>query len=141
MRTNNQISILIQNASVIMHRSGDTKMHEEIVTAYNATIQDESKKISHDAHITIEQTYINDDTLKDVIATIHSPHTCGTGGCITSIFLKADTGKYEPIHFEYAVKSITVENSITNGMHDIRLNNDTEHLFEWNGTEYSLNGV
>lgn len=138
--TVDQFIIFANKAALVLSGGNNAEARTIVLDEYNATLSDTSKKINADTPITFETAYINTDTEKDFIATIHSTDTCGSGGCITSILIKNETGKYESIHFSFALKKITVESSITSGMHDLRVNNDKKGLMRWNGSEYSLNG-
>lgn len=94
-----------------------------------------------DADIDIVTAYIDADTKKDIIATIASDSTCGSGGCITFIFLRTENDTFIPIPFEYAVKELSVEHSVTDGMHDLRINNDPQNIMVWDGNRYVLNSI
>ncbi len=76
----------------------------------------------------------------DVIVTLKLPSACGSAGCITTIFMQDTlTTLYEPLNFRYAVTKIEPLESVTNGMHDLRINDDLNHRMEWNGATYELN--
>jgi hypothetical protein len=79
---------------------------------------------------------INDDGYDDIIAIQHTDKTCGTGGCIATIFLNGPDGSLMPLSFQIAVKAVAVLESTTNGMHDLRLNHDETSRMIWNGSTY-----
>lgn len=135
-----QIMLFANNASLILGITNSAEIRKVVLDEYNAKISDVSKRLNDNTNVTLESSYINADTKSDIIATIHSNDTCGGGGCITSILLKNDAGKYESIHFDYAVKKIAVVSSLTQGMHDLRINDDEKSLMRWNGSEYSIHG-
>lgn len=74
---------------------------------------------------------------KDVIATVESRTTCGSTGCIASIFLTDDSGELTPIPFSYALTEIEILDSVTQGMHDLRING--MYRIKWFGTEHHMN--
>ncbi len=84
---------------------------------------------------------INDDGVDDIIAIQRTDEACGTGGCIATIFLGATDGSLTPISFQIAVKAIEVLGSTSNGMHDLRLNNDETSRMIWNGSAYVLEQI
>ena len=137
-----QIQIYINDASLIMSNINSAHVRNIIIEHYNTATLNELEKLQADStHITLEQTYLNNDTEQDLIATIESDATCGTGGCITYLLLKNDIGEFDLINFSYAVKKLTVESSITNQMHDLRINDDSKNLMRWNGEQYTLNTI
>ena len=81
---------------------------------------------------------INNDGDKDIIATYESPATCGSGGCMATIFLQNNLKSFEPIEFLYTIKSIEPLDTFTLGMRDLGINEgQTNHLI-WNGSAYIL---
>jgi hypothetical protein len=109
-------------------------LQELILTHYKNVVL-KTTELTVDA-IETTVTDLNDDGRDDVIAVVESGMTCGTGGCIASIFIENDEGELTPISFAYAVKSIEVLGSITKGMHDLRINGDMNSKMIWDGTTY-----
>lgn len=131
-----------ENGSVALLMQGVTQkaLNETIIGYYKKNIVEPSTELLPQM---IKKTVvdINGDGRKDVIATIESKDTCGSGGCIASIFVTNDIGELMAIPFSYATKEIRVLDTITGGMHDLRINSDTEHRMIWNGTTYELEQI
>lgn len=129
------------NAAALILNSSDAHTLERLVISnYNKTVA-EDQRLQTNTSVHIEFAYINNDTRKDVIATLESGSTCGTGGCMTRIMLTNDSGAYDEIQFNYAVKSIDVQGSLTNEMHDLQINGDSQNLMRWDGKQYTLNTI
>lgn len=88
---------------------------------------------------TLESTYtrISNDKDKDIVVTMISDKSCGTGGCLTAIFIQKDD-TFEPIDFSYVVQDIKVLETITQNMHDLRINKNAKSKMTWNGSHYEL---
>jgi len=134
-----QIQIYTHDASLIMSGANSRELQSIILDYFNTAILHNGQTLDPDTVITTRIEYINTDSRKDIIATIDSPATCGSGGCIATIFLQNDSGAFLPINFAYAVKQIEVENSITNQMHDLIINGNKETPMKWDGEQYTLN--
>ena len=134
-----EIKRYISNASLIMSGIDNDKLRKTIIAHYNDTILKDKTPIPENTEITIETTYINTDSLLDVIAQIDNAQTCGSGGCIRTLYIQNQENNFYPISFFYAVKEIKFENSITNGMHDITINGNEKNQMHWNGNEYTFN--
>lgn len=128
------------NAALIMTGVSKAALEEDIREYYRTeVVHDTSAFMNPDDHaIKIEYVNIDSDTIRDVVAIMDSPLTCGSGGCIASIFLQDDLHAFTPINFEYAVKDIEVQSSITRGMHDLLINGEGGHHMYWDGTNYAL---
>jgi len=126
----------INDASLIVSGINRSEVKRQ-VRAYLSEEMTDSTKTFTDADIKITTAHINTDTKKDIIATTESDATCGTGGCITVILLKNDLNRFEFIPFKYTVKSIYVEGTITNGMHDLKINNKSTRMV-WDGEQYVM---
>ncbi len=107
-----------------------------VIDEFNKNISEASKQVPKDARVTLVVTHLNTDRNADLIATIDAPEACGTGGCIPNLMIKSAKGEFEIVRFGYAVKSIEVVDSVTEGMHDLRINGDLENLMTWNGKQY-----
>jgi hypothetical protein len=105
----------------------------------NSEILNNEQQLSDETVINIQSAYINEDGLRDVVATIQSDDTCGSGGCLTTIYVQDEILGFKPINFAFAVKEIKVKPSITNHMHDISINGNTEDFMSWDGNQYVLN--
>ncbi len=110
---------------------------QELILTHYKNVVLKTTELTIDA-IETTVTDLNDDGRDDVIAVVESGMTCGTGGCIASIFVENNEGELKPISFAYAVKSIEVLGSITKGMHDLRINGDMNSKMIWDGTTYVL---
>lgn len=133
-----ELKAYINNASLIMSGISSNTIQTIVREHINADILGDGVTLNDTAQIHIQTAYINDDSNKDIIATTESAETCGTGGCITTIYLQNEINEFVPISFAYAVKEILVENSMTNHMHDLRINNNNENIMVWNGDAYTL---
>ncbi len=133
-----QILIFIHDASLIMSGVNRSDIQKTIIDDFNKNISDETKRVQEDTPVTLTITHLDTDHDVDLIAKIDAPEACGTGGCIPSLLLKNDAGKFEQVRFGYAVKNIEVAESITNGMHDLKINKDFENLMTWDGKQYTF---
>jgi hypothetical protein len=132
----------IQGGKLALLMSGitESELHEKIISHYKATVLDGVTELYANA-IETTVTDLNEDGKKDVIAIVESGATCGSGGCIASIFIENDLGELTAIPFAYAVKSIQVLDTMTLGMHDIRINDDEASKMIWDGTTYVLEQI
>ncbi len=135
-----EISVFVNDASLIVSGINRSDIRNQIREYINhgdttATI------ILGDSDIKIERVNINTDSDTDIIATIDNEKTCGTGGCVTIILLNDGFNHFTLIPFKYSVKSLNVEDNITNGMHDLEINNDADTLMIWDGEQYRLNSL
>ncbi len=131
-----------QNGNMALLMSGITRseLHEKILTHYKSTVLGGVSELTADA-IDTTVTDLNEDGKKDVIAIVESGTTCGSGGCIASIFIENEFGELTAIPFTYAVKNIEVLSTITKGMHDLRINHDETSKMTWDGTTYILEQI
>jgi hypothetical protein len=113
-------------------------LNETIRTHYNATIT-EGEGLSEDTPLNIQFAHINTDKLIDIIAVPEHESTCGSGGCVASIFVQNENKEFENIPFGYAVKEISVSVNITNGMRDLIINEGSENRMIWDSARYLLN--
>lgn len=132
------ISDFTNNASLIVSGINRTEIKNKIREYVNDGTIDTSI-ILEDADIQIKRTHINSDTDEDIIATIETKQTCGTGGCMTVILLNDGTNHFTLIPFKYTVKSIDAESNITNGMHDLGINDNHDTRMIWDGEQYRFN--
>ena len=98
-------------------------------------------QLPEDTKFVLTPVHLNNDHELDVIARIESTATCGSGGCVTTLFVRTEDGLLEAIPFSYAIKQIEVLESVTQGMHDIRLNESIGSTMIWDGTQYSTNTI
>lgn len=134
-----EIKEYISNASLIMSGVDKEKLRQIIIAHYNDTILKNKTPISENTEIAIETAYINTDSLLDVIAKIDTAQTCGSGGCIRTLYIQNQENNFYPLSFSYAVKEIKFENSITNGMHDMTINGNEKNQLRWDGSAYTFN--
>jgi len=128
-------SLNLGNTALLMQGITQGKLETTILEYYKAKIAVTLDELSPQMIKTVIGD-IDDDGDDDVIATVESPSTCGSGGCIASIFLTGDLGELSVIPFSYAITEIQILDSITKGMHDLRINNDEQNKMIWNGTSY-----
>ena len=134
-----EITQYINNASLLMSNIDTEELQKTIIAHYNDTILKGKTPIPENTEIAIETTYINTDSLLDVIARIDNTQTCGSGGCIRTLYIQNQENNFYPISFSYAVKEIKFENSVTNGMHDITINGNKNNQMHWDGSTYTFN--
>ena len=139
--TYEEIGVYRNNASLILSGIDKSKIIKTVKNHFNETILTDGNSLDDSADIILRLEYINDDTLKDIVATVKSSQTCGSGGCITTIYLQNEFGGFESINFIYAVKDIIIEPSITNQMHDITINGAKGNIMTWDGVRYVLNAL
>lgn len=124
------------SASVILSGIDTKTMYATIRSHYNSEIFHNEKVLPDDAKIIITPAYINTDEKIDFVVRVESKDTCASTGCITTLFTQTDFGTVKPVaSFAFAIQSIEVLESITNQMHDIRINDKS--TLKWNGTEYA----
>ncbi len=127
------------NAAMALQGISESELHEKILTHYKDTVVKTTELYADVIDTTV--TDLNDDGKEDVIAIVESGVTCGSGGCIASIFIENEAGELTPIPFSYAVKDIEVLDSVTRGMHDLRINHDETSRMIWDGTTYVLEQI
>ncbi len=126
-----------QNATVIVSGMNKNEIDAEVRTYYNQHILESNKTLPKDAHIIVTPAHITGDDTLDIIVRVESQYTCGNGGCITTLFTM-DSGSLVALPFEYAVKEITILESVTNHMHDIKVNGDSDTILTWDGNRFVL---
>ena len=89
-------------------------------------------------NVTITESHINTDDTKDGIIKINDAQNCGSGGCIHELCVTNKAGEAVHVNFGFAADLIEVEDTVTNGMHDIRLNKNENLKMVWDGTQYKL---
>lgn len=134
------IQTYTNGASLIMSGVSQTELRNTVINHYNTILSDKDT-VSTDAEVDLRTEHINTDNKLDVIATAHTDASCGSGGCITTIFLQNEFQEFVPISFAYAIKHIEVLGSVTNDMHDLMLNNDKRSKLIWNGSTYTFNEI
>lgn len=131
-----EIGTFVQNATLILHGTSRTMLTEHVRSYAENSL---GETLPADAHIEIRLAHIDTDPRKDIIATIASDSMCGSGGCMTLIMLLDTETDKANVVFAYVVKEIQIENSTTNGMHDVRINDTVENVMKWDGEQYTLN--
>ncbi len=126
-------------AALVLQGITNEELHATILEHYKTAVVKTTELYADSIDTTV--TDLNDDGKKDVIAIVESGATCGGGGCIASIFIVNDVGELTPIPFSYAVKDIEVLDSITRGMHDLRINEDETSKMVWDGVTYVLEQI
>lgn len=131
-----------KNLSALMQGVKQTAVEETVRNYYRTYILNDPSALRDSTDtVTITYTDINGDGRKDAIAIVSAPNTCGTGGCIATIFLQDEYKQFTSVGVEYAVKDIYALESITNGMRDLRVNNDTRSRLVWNGKSYQIESL
>lgn len=132
----------LQNSNVALLVTGvtESELHEKILSHYKTVVLGSTNELTGST-IDTTVTDLNEDGKKDVIAIVESAQTCGSGGCIASIFMENGLGELSAIPFTFAVKNIEVLSTITKGMHDLRINNDATSKMVWDGTTYVLEQI
>ncbi len=87
--------------------------------------------------VRITATRLNTDTKKDYIIEKTSAENCGSAGCIFELCVIQNNGA-QIIPFGYAAKKLVVKESITNGMHDIELQGNTNITLQWDTSRYQI---
>lgn len=129
-----EIVRFIQDASLIQSGGNEDTIKATIVSHYNENVLLEH--ITDMSSATYTFANIDTDSRKDIIAHIDTPAACGTGGCITTLFIQNDDRGFTPINFEFALKDIEVLSGVTYGMHDLKINDTT--VMKWDGEKYQL---
>lgn len=88
--------------------------------------------------LAVTTTDINTDGVRDAIITYTEGPQCGTAGCVTEICISSNQNTFTHLPFGLAVQSIQVKETLTNGMRDITLNDDSQMELTWNGEAYAL---
>lgn len=128
-----------QTGLAIVSTQARESKHEEIVREYfrNEILKDENALTDSNDTITFVYGSIDLNDSEDFIAIVSSHDTCGSGGCIATLFLVDDTKTPLPVkNFSYAVHSIRILESTTQGMHDLELNGSKNGRMTWDGTQY-----
>jgi hypothetical protein len=129
-----RVQVFSNSASVIMSGVSTAELQKLVRAHYHEDVFKYEKELAPGAKIIPTPAYINSDQSLDIIVRVESDDTCGSGGCITTIFLQTDIGTFEPVPFTYAIKSFKVLETLTNQMHDIQVNGDG--LITWDGSKY-----
>ena len=135
--------------SILEHGSGAAlaitgidkgELEERILSYYRSEINKDENALRKPGSYELEMQYtmVNTDTRRDIIAVVRSDETCGSGGCVMTIFIQNELKAFEPIDFRYAVVSIDVEDTITRGMHDLMINGSKDTRLIWNDISYVL---
>jgi hypothetical protein len=122
------------NTAQVLEGLSQSELHELVLDHYKSTVVKTANFYSDAIKTTI--TDLNDDGKKDVVAIVESGMTCSSGGCTATIFMESDAGELKPIPIPYPVEHVEVLESLTNGMHDLRINHDEANRMIWDGTTY-----
>lgn len=105
-----------------------------------AQIKDAYTTVPSIDFITTEM-HLDGDATTDHLIMLDSMDTCGSAGCLYEICIsKGQGGGVTHIPFGYAAQDITSLNTLTNGMRDLRINDDDTLILTWDGTQYTLTG-
>ena len=128
---------LYMNDASLMLSGVDVEAVRKTVSEHISETKPGSIRLHIDG-IELNGAYIDTDDREDLIAQVHGDGACGSGGCLTTILLRTSSDTFMPITFTYAVKSIDVLGTITNGMHDLRINGSDDGTMTWDGRTYVL---
>ena len=122
--------------ATIMLTSGN-EIEEEIVTYYKSILSLDQNSLGTGEY-EIKSTYIdvNNDKRKDLIVVLDSRFSCGTEGCIATLFIQNENKDFVPIPFFYAVTDIKPLDTFTNQMRDLVIDDDANQILIWNGNNY-----
>jgi hypothetical protein len=128
-------------AALIMSGIDPSTVHKEILDHYKSVLPEKDWDNLQEKDINLQTTFtdINNDSLKDLLVVFKSPLTCGSGGCLSTIFLQNDKKEFEPLNAMYAVKSIKPLGIYTMDMQDLEVNDNSLNRLVWNGTTYEFN--
>lgn len=88
--------------------------------------------------LTISPAHLNNDTTIDTIVELVHESTCGSAGCVFELCV-SDDGRYKHHEFGFVAETITAQDALSNGMHDIIINNDSSLRLVWDGRQYQYN--
>jgi hypothetical protein len=108
----------------------------EVLAECISTFSDKNPEL-----FSIAKTHLDDNRLEDFIVTHTDGGACGSAGCIAELCVGEPGGSYRHIPFGIAAKSIEIKNTITNKMHDVTVNGNSESVFVWDGMMYRLEEV
>ena len=81
---------------------------------------------------------LNRDKIDDYIVSIQTSDFCGSAGCVHELCIFDGVGELEEINFGLAAHTVHKLETVTNGMHDLELNENTELHLRWNENRYEL---
>lgn len=93
---------------------------------------------SRETKFTIQSVKINIDSTDDGLISYTEGQHCGTAGCSFELCISHADGTYHHVPFGYVAQSARILDTITQGMHDIMLNDDQSLTMVWNGDAYIL---
>lgn len=85
----------------------------------------------------VTEISLNNDHNTDALVRFEDGDSCGSAGCVHELCI-SDGGGYTHIPFGFAAKQITAEETTTNGMKDLILNNDKTLRMNWDEGAYVL---
>lgn len=129
--------VFINGLPATIMLTGGGELEEEIVAYYRNILSLDEKTIGVGEY-EIRSTYvdINNDKKKDLLVILDSRFSCGTGGCIATLFMQNSDKKFEPIPFSYTATTIEPLESFTNQMRDLEIDHDKNKILIWNGSHY-----
>lgn len=84
----------------------------------------------------INEAYINSDTQVDAIVAHTDGAECGSGGCVHELCIADQDTGYRHMSFGFAAQEVAVQETLTNDMHDLILNNSKDLRLQWDGHMY-----
>jgi len=130
-------------ATMVLSGISRVQIEKEIREYYQSQLSEEvvGKSDLENAHISATYVDIDRDSFRDLLVILKSEATCGSGGCLSSIFLQNEAKAFKPLNFLYAVKNIEPLESYTNGMRDLKVNDSNSTRMIWNGDAYILESL
>ncbi len=136
-------SLTGKNLTALLIRAKGSAVTETILKHYTESVPALREVISESGSYTLNTQYvdIDRDGDDDLIVILDSVLTCGSGGCMASMFLQNKEKEFVPIDFLYTVKNIEPLDTYSSGMRDLRINDDVSNHLIWNGSSYTLESL
>jgi hypothetical protein len=125
------------NLAQVIDGLSESELNQKIIEHYKSNILGGVTDLYADA-VTTTISDLNNDGKEDVIAIVESSATCTGGGCVASIFMENGVGELTALPFRMAVQHIEVLESMTQGMHDLKVNHDETYRMVWDGSTYVI---
>ncbi len=121
--------------ATIIKNVAESEQTEKILEYYKTTALENSDTLTLDTiHTSLSD--LDEDGTEDVITILNSSMTCTEDKCIASVFMKDAQGELKAIPLTERVKSLEAIESMTKGMHDLKVDQDDSRRMIWNGTTY-----
>lgn len=136
-------SLTGKNLTALLIGAKNSAVTETVLKHYSENVPALRDFIANKSTYTLNTQYvdIDRDGDDDLIVILDSAITCGSGGCMASLFLQNEEKEFVPIDFLYTVKSIEPLDTYSSGMRDLRINDDESNHLIWNGSAYTLESL